>query len=233
MNIGIIGYGKMGRMIESMAGPEMAVKAIFDQRPVFADDAATRERVADVDVLIDFSVPDTAVAHIETACALGVNLVMGTTGWLDQLDAVSQRVEAHGIALVYASNFSLGVNLFYRVISQAAQLYSRFEAYDVFLHEAHHRFKLDAPSGTALTMKALLETAYGERPIDTACTRAGHIPGTHRIGFDSAADTIELVHTARSREGFARGALLAAQWVHNKKGCFAFDNVLDEILKQK
>ena len=233
MNIGLIGYGKMGKMIEKMAVSEMQVKAVFDQQPSFSASAQVRQEVEGIDVLIDFSVPEVAVDHIFSACELGVNLVVGTTGWQHRLSEVEQRVEKSGIGLVYASNFSLGVNLFYRVLSKAAALFSHFEDYDVFLHEAHHKFKLDAPSGTALKMKSLLQEAYGSGDIDTACTRSGHIPGTHRIGFDSFADTVELVHTARNREGFARGALLAADWIAGKRGCFAFDTVLDELLHSK
>ncbi|MGH7456025.1 MAG: 4-hydroxy-tetrahydrodipicolinate reductase, partial [bacterium] len=128
---------------------------------------------------------------------------------------------------VYGSNFSLGVNLFYQIVERAAQLFSAFDSYDPFIAESHHKFKQDAPSGTALVLQKLLAKAYGERPIPVTSVRAGYIPGTHAVSFDSAVDTIRLEHTARNREGFAEGAFLAAKWIAGRKGFYEFREMLN------
>ena len=142
-------------------------------------------------------------------------------------------VEGRGAALVYGANFSIGVNLFYRIVANAAQLF-RGAGYDAFIEEAHHARKRDAPSGTALALQAILSRGGGREEQGTsvpiASTRAGHIPGTHRVGFDSAADQILLVHTSRSRAGFAAGALLAAHWIVGRRGVYAFADILNDIL---
>ena len=139
-------------------------------------------------------------------------------------------VERADGALIYGANFSVGVNLFYRIVARAAELFRGFETYAPFVEEAHHSRKRDAPSGTALRLRDLLTEAY-RTDVPVASTRAGHIPGTHRVGFDSAADTVTLTHTARSREGFAAGALVAAGWIQGKTGVFEFSETLDEILE--
>ena len=172
-----------------------------------------------------------AVRRNAEACALaGVPLVEGTTGWSEHLGEVRATVERHGGALVYGANFSVGVNLFYRVVARAAELFQRFD-YAAFIEEAHHSRKRDAPSGTALRLRDLVAEAYGP-DVPVASTRAGHIPGTHRVGFDSAADTVTLTHTARSREGFAAGALVAARWIRGKTGVYEFSETLEEILRE-
>ncbi|HEX8687372.1 MAG TPA: dihydrodipicolinate reductase C-terminal domain-containing protein, partial [Pyrinomonadaceae bacterium] len=142
---------------------------------------------------------------------------------------VRQAVERESGALIYGANFSVGVNLFYRVVARAAELFHGFD-YAAFVEEAHHSRKRDAPSGTALRLRDLVAEAYGAE-VPVASTRAGHIPGTHRVGFDAAADTVTLTHTARSREGFAAGALVAARWIRGKTGVYEFSETLEEILK--
>ncbi len=157
-------------------------------------------------------------------------LVEGTTGWKEQEAKAREIVEEHNGALVFGANFSVGVNLFYRIASHAAKLMADVDQYQAFIEEEHHARKRDAPSGTALKLKDLM-AQYLKTEIPVASTRAGYIPGTHRVGFDSAADQIMLTHMARSREGFAAGALLAARWIVGRKGVYEFSDVVDEIIK--
>jgi 4-hydroxy-tetrahydrodipicolinate reductase len=220
MKLAIVGYGKMGRMIEALA-PEygFAIHARID-----ADDDISEARGADV--AIEFSTPETAVANIEKLAALGVPVVVGTTGWSAEMERVRASVEKHGSGLVWSPNFSIGVNVFSRLVQEAAKLLADEPQYGAWAWEIHHRTKKDAPSGTLLKLVQEMKSAGYERGIDVSSNRAGAHPGTHEIGFDSAADTITLRHSARSREGFARGALKAAQWVIGKKGVFEFGDVL-------
>ncbi|MCU1265743.1 MAG: dihydrodipicolinate reductase [Acidobacteria bacterium] len=184
------------------------------------------------DVAIDFSVAAGVIKNIDACALAGVPLVEGTTGWQTHEPEARQLILQRDGALVYGANFSLGVNLFYRIVAQAAALFAGVEGYSPFIEEAHHSRKRDAPSGTALRLRALMnETLDGEVPI--ASTRAGHIPGTHRVGFDSVADQLLLTHEARSREGFAGGALLAARWIVGRKGFYEFSEVIDEILSNQ
>jgi 4-hydroxy-tetrahydrodipicolinate reductase len=152
--------------------------------------------------------------------------VVGTTGWLEHLDRVRTAVDKGGAGLVWAANFSIGVNVFLRAVHETARLLASESAYGAWAWEIHHSTKKDAPSGTLLALVHEMEAAGYPRPIDVSSNRTGAHPGTHEIGFDSAADTITLRHTARSREGFARGALKAAQWIPGKKGVFEFKEIL-------
>jgi len=161
-----------------------------------------------------------------TRAALGGNTVVGTTGWFAELDRAREAVEKAGTGFVYASNFSVGVNVFERVVGETAKLMAQQDAYEAWAWEIHHSAKKDAPSGTLLTLVEAMRKAGYTRKIDQAASRAGAHPGTHEIGFDSAADTITLRHAARSREGFARGALQAARWVVGKQGFYEFRDVL-------
>jgi len=161
-----------------------------------------------------------------------VPLVEGTTGWQDREEDVRRIVSEHDGALVYGANFSIGVNIFYKITAHASQLMAQLEQYEAFLEEQHHSRKRDVPSGTALKLQTLMEERL-KVDVPIASTRAGHIPGTHRAGFDSSADQITLTHMARSREGFAAGALLAARWIVGRKGVFEFSEVIDEIIKVK
>jgi 4-hydroxy-tetrahydrodipicolinate reductase len=178
------------------------------------------------DVAIEFSTPHAALGNIEALAALGIPTVVGTTGWLEQMDRVRTAVGKGGAGLVWAANFSIGVNVFLRAVHETARLLATEPAYGAWAWEIHHSTKKDAPSGTLLALVNEMKAAGYERNIDTSSNRAGTHPGTHEIGFDSAADTITLRHTARSREGFARGALKAAQWIPGKKGVFEFKEIL-------
>jgi len=220
MKLAIVGYGKMGRMIEQLA-PRYGFEVMAR---IDAGDAIEGARGADA--AIEFSTPDTAAANVEKLAALGVPVVCGTTGWFGELDRVKSAVEAAGGALVYSANFSIGVNVFTRVVAEASKLLADEDAYGAWAWEIHHNTKKDAPSGTLLKLVDAMKSAGYARGIDVSSNRAGAHPGTHEIGFDSAADTITLRHSARSREGFARGALKAAAWVAGKKGVYEFGEVL-------
>ena len=178
------------------------------------------------DVAIEFSTPHAALGNIEALAALGIPAVVGTTGWLEHMDRVRSAVAKGGAGLVWAANFSIGVNVFLRAVHETARLLASEPAYGAWAWEIHHSTKKDAPSGTLLALVNEMKAAGYQRTIDTSSNRAGAHPGTHEIGFDSAADTITLRHTARSREGFARGALKAAQWIPGKKGVFEFKEIL-------
>ena len=234
MKIAVVGYGKMGRMIDNISDNyEIEVVERFDVDNPMKTDDATEEKLKDIKVLIDFTVPGAVLENVRTAAKLSKHIVVGTTGWADQLDEIQDIVTQAEIGFVHASNFSLGVNLFYQIIDHAGQLFSAFENYDPYLEECHHKFKKDAPSGTALVLKQILEKQYKRSDFPITSVRAGYIPGTHAVSFDSTVDTIRLQHTARSREGFAAGALLAAKWIADRKGFFGFDEVLRAILQGK
>ncbi len=181
------------------------------------------------DVAIDFSVADTVPKNAEACARAGVPIVVGTTGWQSHVDDVQRIVNEHGGALIYGANFSMGVQIFYRIAARAAELFRDLESYDAFIEEAHHKRKRDAPSGTAVQLRKIVGAVLS-RDVPVASTRAGYIPGTHRLGFDSAADQITLTHTARSREGFATGALIAANWIIGRKGVYEFSEVFEEIV---
>ena len=230
MNLAIVGYGKMGRLIEQLA-PEFGFTVTLKLDEFNNVDGAgmTAENFRGVDVAVEFSTPHTVVGNIERLAALGVNTVVGTTGWTVQLDRVRAAVGKGDIGLVWSPNFSIGVNVFFRLVSEAARLLANEPSYAAWGWEIHHSAKKDAPSGTLLKLIEEMKKAGYSRPVDAGSNRAGWHPGTHEIGFDSAADTITLRHAARSREGFARGALKAAAWVPGKKGLFEFSNVLFDI----
>jgi 4-hydroxy-tetrahydrodipicolinate reductase len=220
MKLAIVGYGKMGKLIEQLApeyGFSIHARVDVDHDP---------DLLKGSDVAIEFSTPQAALGNIEKLAALGIPTVVGTTGWLDSMDRVRTAVEKGGAGLVWAANFSIGVNVFLRAVHETARLLSSEPAYGAWAWEIHHSTKKDAPSGTLLALLNEMRDAGYERPIDASANRAGTHPGAHEIGFDSAADTITLRHTARSREGFARGALKAAQWIPGKKGVFEFKEIL-------
>jgi len=225
--LAIVGYGKMGRLIEQFA-PEynFAVALKLDEFNNAAFEGVTAANFQGIDVAVDFSIPAAVAENVERISALGVNIVVGTTGWLHELERVQAAVERRRIGLVWSPNYSIGVNVFFRLVSEAARLFSGEPSYGAWAWEIHHSTKKDAPSGTLLKLVEEMKAAGYPRPIDAAASRAGAHPGTHEIGFDSAADTITLRHTARSREGFARGALKAAQWIIGKTGFHEFKEVL-------
>jgi len=223
MCLALLGHGKMGRMVEQLA-PSRG----FDVRLVLDEDSnrdgmgLLPDKLQGVDVCIEFTRPGAVLENIRRVAALGCNLVVGTTGWSQHLDEVRQIVDRSGIGLIYAPNFSIGAQLFLRAAEHVSRVFAAFPLYEPYITETHHRFKKDAPSGTALELKRLIQPAYGDREIAVCSIRAGYVPGVHELGFDSEADTMILRHTARGRQGFAEGALYAARWVMGKKGLFAF-----------
>ncbi|MCU1326070.1 MAG: dihydrodipicolinate reductase [Bryobacterales bacterium] len=227
MRIAIVGYGKMGRMIERIAeerGHQIGLK--LDEHNNAGFKGITPENFLGIDVAIDFSIPEAAVENMERIAALKVNQVIGTTGWLGQIDHVRQLVDTSGIGLVWSPNYSVGVNAFFRIVAEAAKLLSGAPEYEAWAWEIHHSAKKDAPSGTLLKLVDEMKKAGYPKSVDTGSNRAGTIAGTHEIGFDCAADTITLRHTARSREGFALGAVKAAEWVVGKSGFHEFGDIL-------
>ncbi|MCB1114499.1 MAG: dihydrodipicolinate reductase [Chlamydiia bacterium] len=199
LNLGLVGYGKMGKMVEVILKKRSHNLLEPDQ----------------ADIIIDFTHPDAALENIQKYGEMGKNIVMGTTGWYDKLPEVEKMVEEYQIGMLWAPNFSLGVNLFLQVVHEAAKRYLSYPEYKVAGIEWHHDQKKDAPSGTAIALQEAIE-----KPCEFASVRCGTIPGTHQILFDSEADLITLTHEARSREGFALGAVVAAEWLQDKKGLF-------------
>jgi 4-hydroxy-tetrahydrodipicolinate reductase len=220
----------MGRLIEQLA-PEygFGVRAKFDSKSNPSGDGLTRKALDGVDVAVEFSTPQAAAQNIQRLAAARVNAAVGTTGWLDHLPAAREAVTQSGTGLVWAPNFSVGVNLFLQAVAHTAALFAKQQEYDAWGWEIHHAAKKDSPSGTLRKLAEEMRAVGYDRPISLSANRAGAHPGTHEIGFDSWGDTITLRHTARSREGFARGALRAARWVSGKKGLFEFREILGEL----
>lgn len=232
MKIALIGYGAMGRLIRSLAeNNNHEIVVIIDERDAALSAEELAGKLKKADAAIDFSVAQAVKRNTEGCLIANIPLVEGTTGWNAEREAIKKSVEEAGGAFVFGANFSIGVNLFYRVAARAAELFAKFDMYEAFIEERHHSRKRDAPSGTALKLKEIV-AEHIKQDFSVAATRAGQIPGTHTVGFDAAADTIELTHTARSREGFARGAILAAEWIAGKKGFYEFADVMDEILSE-
>ena len=230
MNIAIVGYGRMGRMIERLAAERgITIKTKLDEYNNANFEGIRAENFSGVDVAIDFSLPSTVVGNIERLAVLGVNLVIGTTGWQEQMPRIKEIVERHGIGLVWSPNYSVGVNAFFRIINAAAKLLSNEPEYEAWAWEIHHSAKKDAPSGTLLKLIDEMRKAGFQRHVDAASNRAGATPGTHERS-DSTAQLIRnrnfMRHTARSREGFAMGAIKAAEWVAGKKGFYEFGDIL-------
>jgi 4-hydroxy-tetrahydrodipicolinate reductase len=231
--LALVGYGKMGRLVESLAaemGFEVALR--LSGRDNAAGRGITAEAFRGVEAAIDFSTAAAVPANVERLLDLEIPVVVGTTGWQDDLPRLRERVLERGGALVHGANFSPGVLIFYRIVETAARLFAADPSYDPWLYEIHHRMKRDAPSGTLRELARALERAGYDRPVDTAASRAGAVPGTHPVGFDAAADTITLTHTARDRSGFARGALLAARWILGRRGFHSWQEVWEEAGKE-
>jgi len=219
MRLLLVGYGKMGRLVEQMA-PDHGCE-IADRIDVGRGDWSVP-----ADVAVDFSTADALRGNFGRYIGRKLPVVIGTTGWLGQEAELRAQAEGAGLGVVASANFSIGVNLFQFLVTEAARLMQAHEQYGAWIHEAHHATKRDAPSGTALLLRdVMVEAPYG-RPIDISATRAGSIPGIHTVGFDGPSDTIELTHTARDRSGFASGALLAARWIHRRRGWFTMRDVL-------
>ncbi len=223
----LVGYGRMGRLVGELAADYACeVVGIVDPAsPSHAGDV-NDPRWRGVEVAIDFTSPDAVPSNVAALARRGINVVLGTTGWQQHETELRQVVADAGSGIVAAPNFSTGVVLFEALVAHAARLFAGQREFGAWLHEAHHAMKKDAPSGTALKLKRSMEGAGYDRPIDVAATRAGHIPGTHTVGFDGPSESITLVHAARDRGAFARGALTAALWVRGKAGWFTMQDVL-------
>lgn len=228
--LAIVGSGKMGRLIEQLA-PEYGfdVRSKLTRENNLHDARITREAFAGVEVAAEFTTPDAAPDNLRRLASLGIDTVCGTTGWFEYLPAVHESVLAGGTALVYSANFSVGVNVFLETVARAASFFAKYPEYEAWGWEIHHSAKKDALSGTLKKLAEEIRASGYQRALTLSASRAGAHPGTHEIGFDSAADTITLRHTARSREGFARGALRAARWIVGKKGVFEFREILSEL----
>lgn len=245
LRLALVGYGKMGQEVEHIAlerGMEVTARVDIDT-PSLAIDS-----IRNADVVIHFAIPATVANHVTELAALRKSVVLGTTGWQNDRSAVEKLVKSSGIGLVHSSNFSIGVNLLNRLVREAGLLVNRLAEYDVAVHEVHHKDKLDAPSGTALSIASiLLETVKRKKELlagspegkirpeqlQVSSGRYGTVVGLHRVVFDSAADSLEIVHTAKNRSGFAFGAVLAAEWIKDKRGMFTFDEVLEDLFLQQ
>lgn len=242
MNLALIGYGTMGHELEAVAKERgLRVVRIFKHEDNTNGLGLDRTSLKSVDVCIDFSSPKEVVDNIEAAAEAGKNIVVGTTGWYDKLDSVKRLVKAHNIGLLYSSNFSLGMSIFSQIVMDSARMFDKHPHYDVAVHETHQRGKADCPSGTALSLGSVIlqslkrkkeilhETPHGAilpHQLQITSTRLGAVAGQHRVTFDSENDSIELVHTAKNRRGFALGALVAAEWLKGKKGVFTLHDVI-------
>jgi 4-hydroxy-tetrahydrodipicolinate reductase len=230
VGLAIIGYGKMGKLIERLA-PEYGfeVRARFRGGDNACAQALSHETLRGVDVAVEFTKPEAALENIRRLAVLGIPSVVGTTGWFEQLPAAREAVERAGTGLVWAANFSIGTNLFMQTVACAAALFAKQSDYEAWGWEIHHSAKKDAPSGTLKKLAEEMRLAGYTGAISLNSNRAGAHPGTHEIGFDSASDTITLRHTARSRDGFARGALEAARWIVGRKGFYEFKEILGDL----
>jgi len=227
LRVVLIGHGRMGRAVEAAAADRGCVVAGWVDRTAAAGGAGlSRDRLPEADVAIDFSTADALVENLPRLAELGMDVVVGTTGWSGREAEMRDAAGRAGIGVVAAANFSVGVAYFDVLVSEAARRFATHPEFGAWLHEVHHAAKRDAPSGTAIRLKASMEASGFRRPIDVSSTRAGFVPGTHTVGFDGPSETITLTHAARDRGAFARGALMAARWVHGRRGWFDLRDVL-------
>ena len=228
--LAIIGHGKMGRLIEQLA-PEYGfdVRLVLNSGTNACGAGLTPENLHGIEAAVEFSAPLAAAQNIRQLATLRVPVVAGTTGWFQELGCVRDTVQSSGGALVWSPNFSVGVYRFRQIIAQAASAFAAEGEYQAWGWEIHHAAKRDAPSGTLMAVADEMKLAGFDREISLSASRAGAHPGTHEIGFDSSSDTITIRHTARSREGFARGALRAARWILGKSGVFEFREIVNEL----
>ncbi|OGI86130.1 hypothetical protein A3A05_02080 [Candidatus Nomurabacteria bacterium RIFCSPLOWO2_01_FULL_41_12] len=224
MRILIVGYGKMGRLVEQLA--------LEQGNEVVGYVLRGSDEWAQADVAVDFSTAEALEGNFPHYIERGLPVVIGTTGWGDRMATYRADAEKAGLGVVAAANFSVGVNMFQVIVRETARRMATQADYGAWIHEAHHDTKKDAPSGTAVLLQDTMTQAGFDRVIDISSTRAGRIPGTHTVGFDSASDTIELTHTVRDRSGFTRGALLAAYWIVGRRGWYSMADVLkDSVLE--
>lgn len=231
MKIALLGYGRMGKTIEEIAqdrNHEIIIKATSGSNDY---------DITIADIAIDFSIPSTAFSNIKNCIENGVPVVSGTTGWLDQYQDIADLCEDKNGSFIYASNFSLGVNIFFELNQQLARMMSQISLYDTSIEEIHHTQKLDAPSGTAITLAEgiikhtdkknwTIDVTNDQKEIPITAKRVPEVPGTHKISYTSTVDTIEIKHTAHNRHGFALGAIIAAEWLVDKKGVYTMKDVL-------
>lgn len=232
MKIALIGYGKMGKMVHQLA--EKAgdtVVTIVDSKNLLSSPSIQRT-ICEADVCIDFTTPDTVLENIRILSSLKKDIVVGTTGWDDKLQEVKQLVNDAQIGLLYSPNFSIGIALFLNIIEKTAVLMAPFQQYELAGLEIHHSKKMDKPSGTAKAIENRLHKINPQTAVNFTSIRVGEVPGTHSIIYDSPVDTITLTHAARTREGFAGGALSAAKWIKGRKGVFTLDDLVDNLLKE-
>lgn len=241
MKVGLIGYGRMGRILEKLA-PDLSMEVVtcIDSHSSDSD----WNEIKNVDVCIDFSHPKAVVSNVQKASCFCKSIVIGTSGWYDEIEAVKELVDKHKLGIIYAQNFSLGMNLFIQIVAEAARLMNHMNDYDVALFEVHHRKKIDSPSGTACALSdAILQNVDRKTRVNSNCIdrainndelhvssiRVGSVPGTHTVIFNSAQDTITLTHQAHDRSVWARGALEAAKWIQNRKGFFHINDMMEEL----
>lgn len=225
MRILLLGHGRMGTLVESLASSyDAAIAGVVDEHS--GRDAIVNGEFGAVDVAIDFTLPDAVPKNLPQLAARKINVVIGTTGWQAHEAAMRDVASKAGIGVLAASNFSLGMNIFQLAVEEASRHFARHPEFGAWIHESHHTMKKDAPSGTALTIKSGMARAGYARPIDVSSTRVGSVPGTHTVGFDGPSETIELTHTVRDRAVFARGALSAAKWLVGKQGWFSLRDML-------
>jgi len=222
----LVGHGRMGALVEQLA-PEYdcEIAGIVTEENGVAGIAGAPDAT---DVAVDFTTANAILANMQALAERRINVVIGTTGWQDHEPQVRAVAERHGIGVLAASNFSIGLHIFRTAVAQASAGFAAQAAVGAWIHEAHHIAKKDAPSGTALTLKDAMIGAGYARPIDVSSTRAGSIPGTHTVGFDGPSETVTLTHTVRDRAVFARGALEVARWLVGKRGWFTMDDYLKE-----
>lgn len=223
-NLVLVGHGRMGRLIEQLA-PSHDCRIAGIVTELSPENALEEQDFGDVDVAVDFTVPGAVRANLESMAARGWNVVIGTTGW--QHDEVECRTIAAkaGIGVIASANFSIGMQVFKQIVAEAARRFAGLSDVGAWIHECHHSAKKDAPSGTALLLKAAMEQAGYARPIDVSSTRAGSIPGTHDVGFDALAESVTLSHVVRDRAVFAHGALEAAKWLKGRRGWYSMTDM--------
>jgi 4-hydroxy-tetrahydrodipicolinate reductase len=225
-NLVLVGHGRMGRLVEQLA-PSHDCRIAGIVTELSPENALDEQDFGLVDVAVDFTIAGAVRPNLESMAARGWNVVIGTTGW--QRDEAECRaiVQKAGIGVLASANFSIGVQVFRRAVAEAARRFAGLPDVGAWIHESHHSAKKDAPSGTALLLKASMEQAGYTRPIDVSSTRAGSIPGTHEVGFDALAESVTLTHTVRDRAVFAHGALEAARWLKDRRGWFSIEDMVE------
>ncbi len=238
ISLALVGYGKMGKMIESLVDP-----SVFKLAGKYDIDNPVKDNLnPKVDVAIEFSTPASVIKNIELLSSQGINIVCGTTGWYDKAGEVKKIIEKNNTGFIYASNFSVGVNIFFQAVKKTAELMDKYEQYGINVEETHHTQKLDKPSGTAIRISEYLlekirrkssitndKSESTPEELNIISKRIENEVGRHKVIFESEADTITLEHNAKSRRGFAEGALLAARFINNKKGFYKFEDIFNSL----